>query len=901
MQAITKRLYIIDGNSILHRAWHAIPPLTTHDGLVVNAVYGFATVIDKLILEQHPTHLVVCWDVKGGTFRDDVFDDYKAGREVKEQELYDQIEYINELLDAYGIPYFGMEGYEADDLIGTIAEIERKNDATDTVIITGDLDALQLVDESTEAHIFVKGFSNMKVYDVEAVKERFGFGPDHIVDYKALAGDTSDNIPGVKGIGAKTATTLIQLYGGMDDIYAALRDGSMEGAISEGVRKKLEADEKNARMSLELATIMRDVPMKFSFKKAEVEEADWAAVKTLYKRFEFAGLLQRLESRGSVQKQEQTTPETIPNTTREGSVIVDGTGEHAAELIDRFTDTKALYAIEVVSHTPDLFGSSITALGISDGKQTVVFSSPSTKTIALLQPFLESHLLIAYDLKRLLKLFSLLDVTLSPHGLDLMVASYLVSVGDRQLSLESIFASLLGTKAVDMPTNFTRDANFLVFGNVVAQYVAVAEKLAKQLKESGMKKLYETIEHPLIQVLFEMERDGVMVDVDILKKMSKTLTKEIDSLTKQIWKLADKEFNVNSPSQLADILFTDLLLPIKGIKKTKSGYSTAASELEKLWETHKIVPLISHYREMSKLKSTYVDALPELVGADDRLRTSFNQTVAATGRLSSSDPNLQNIPIRTELGREIRKAFVAPEGHKLLALDYSQIELRLVAAFSKDKKMINVFTSGGDIHRSTAAEVFGVPEDKVTKEQRRAAKAVNFGIIYGMGPRALSRNIEVSYQEAKDFIERYFEVFPAVRTYLDSSLEAAQKVGYAESLFGRRRELPDLDSGMQMLRAAAERMAINMPLQGTAADMIKMAMVEAQTWLIKEGLGSDARMILQVHDELVFEVKDGLVDKVAKKMKEVMEGVVTLEVPLTVDVEVGQDWRDMEPWIKTSS
>ncbi|PIR47408.1 DNA polymerase I [Candidatus Uhrbacteria bacterium CG10_big_fil_rev_8_21_14_0_10_50_16] len=898
MQAITKRLYIIDGNSILHRAWHAIPPLTTHEGLVVNAVYGFATVIDRLILEQHPTHLVVCWDVKGGTFRDEVFDDYKAGREVKEQELYDQVAYINEILDAYGIPYFGIEGYEADDLIGTIAEIERHNDATDTVIITGDLDALQLVDDSTEAHIFVKGFSNMKVYDVEAVRERFGFGPDHVIDYKALAGDSSDNIPGVKGIGAKTATTLIQLYGDLDGIYAALNDGSMEGSISPGVQKKLREDEKNARMSLELATIMRDVPMKFSFNKAQVEEADWQKVKQLYKRFEFANLLQRLESRGSVEKQEAKAP---TKKIVRGFVIVDATGDNVSDLLDVFSGTETQYALEVVSHTPDLFGSSLTALALSNGLQTYVFPSPSKRTIQSLLPFLVSRAFITYDLKRLLKLFETVDATLSPEGFDVMVASYLVSVGDRKLSLDSIFASQLGSKAIDIPTDFTKDSGFITFGNAVAQYVPLAEHLTKRLQDSGMQSLYETIEHPLIQVLFEMERDGVMLDVDVLKKMSKVLEKELETLTKQIWKLAGRECNINSPSQLAEVLFTDLQLPVKGIKKTKTGYSTAASELEKLWETHAIVPLISQYREMSKLKSTYVDALPELVGADGRLHTSFNQTVAATGRLSSSDPNLQNIPIRTELGREIRKAFVTPKGHTLLALDYSQIELRLVAAFSKDEKMIKVFTSGGDIHKSTAAEVFNVPEEEVTKEQRRAAKAVNFGIIYGMGPRALSRNIDVSFQEAKEFIERYFEVFPAVRAYLDASLETAKEAGYAETLFGRRRELPDLDSGMQMLRASAERMAVNMPLQGAAADMIKMAMVEAQAWLMEEGYGGDARMILQVHDELVFEVKDSLVDTVAKKMKAVMEGVVQLPVPLTVDVEVGQDWKDMQPWNQTGS
>lgn len=892
MAAITKRIYIIDGNSLLHRAWHAIPPLTTQDGLVVNAAYGFAMVLDKLIQEHQPTHLAVCWDVAGGTFRDEVFEDYKAGRETKEQELYDQIDLIDDILEAYGIPSMGIEGYEADDLIGTIAEIERHNPATDTVIITGDLDALQLVDDSTEVHFFVKGLSQTKVYDVDAVNERYGFGPEFIVDYKALAGDSSDNIPGVKGVGAKTATALIQQFGGVEDIYKALKDGSMDKVVKESVQKKLEVDEKNAMMSLELAEIVRDVPMEFSVKDAKIEGQDWDRVKELFRAFEFNNLLRRLEARGDIEVEEVRPAKKAKG----AKVVLDEDGSHVDAMLKALKGKKDRYALEVVSHAQDLFGSSITALALSNGKTTYVFKTPSHDTLKVLVGFFEERSFVTHDLKRVIRTFEPMGIDISRNGMDIMVAGYLATVGDRNQSINSILSSLLGTNVPDIPEGYTKDANYEQLGSVASLYVKASDELVSILDDTKMRKLYDTVEHPLIGVLHEMERDGVLLDTDVLKTMSQELEKEISKISKQIWKHAGKEFNINSPSQLADILFVDLMLPTKGIKKTKTGYSTAASELEKLWDEHKMIPLISKYREMSKLKSTYIDALPELVDSNGRVHTSFNQTVAATGRLSSKDPNLQNIPIRTELGREIRKAFVAPRGRKLIAIDYSQIELRLVAAFSGDKKMIEVFTSGGDIHRSTAAEVFGVKDDKVTKEQRRAAKAVNFGIIYGMGPRALSRNIDVSFQEAKDFIERYFEVFPAVRKYLDRSLTDAQEAGYAISKFGRRRELPELDSGIPMLRAAAERMATNMPLQGSAADIIKIAMVEAQAWLKEQGYGDDARMLLQVHDELVFEVKNDLVDTVAKKMKEIMEGVAKLKVPLTVDVEVGQNWKDLKAW-----
>ncbi len=894
MSAHKKTLFIIDGNSLLHRAWHAIPPLTTRDGRVVNAVYGFAMVLEKLKEADHPTpsngvhtHLAVCWDTEGGTFRDEVFDGYKAGRAEKEQELYDQIPIIQQMLEAHGIASFGVKGFEADDLIATIAK--KAHGKIKVVIVTGDLDALQLVNDSVEVRFFVKGLSQTKTYDSAAVQERYGFGPEHIVDYKSLAGDSSDNIPGVKGIGAKTATELIQRFGSVEEIYKALKSGRLEKEMKPAVAAKLAADEKGARMSAKLAGAQFNAPIAFSLAKMSWNKPDTNRIRAMYRDLEFTSLLRRMEN----DRADAGTPSYENTKIRKydaSPVTLDADGTSLPNLTKEFDNPKTLYALDVRTHAADLFGSTVTAIAVSDGKTSFVYKTPSKKTIGAIISWAKGKRLAAFDLKRILHILA--DEGLeAPRGMDIMIASYLLGIGDRQNSMDSVLSFLVGSRVPDMPKAFVSAEDYRALGTVVSQLHKAAGLLIDHLQADGMTKLYEEIEHPLIAVLFAMERNGILIDREALGGMAKTMDKEISTLQKHIWKLAGGEFNINSPSQLADVLFIKLLLPVKGIKKTQTGYSTAASELEKIWEEHEVVPLLSEYRELTKLKSTYVDALPQLVARDGRVHTSFNQTVAATGRLSSSDPNVQNIPVRTELGREIRRAFVAPRGRKLLSLDYSQIELRLVAAFSGDKKMQAVFKKGGDIHASTAAEVFGVSIDHVTKDQRRAAKAVNFGIIYGMGPRALSRNIGVTFEEAKAFIEKYFAAFPAVRAYLDESLQRAKKEGYAVSLFGRRRLLPDLNSGMQMLRAAAERMAVNMPLQGSAADIIKKAMVEAHEWL---GGRNDARLLLQVHDELLLEVELSAVNEVAEAIKNIMEHVVKLDVPLNVDVEVGSNWRDLE-------
>ncbi|MEK7094836.1 MAG: DNA polymerase I [Patescibacteria group bacterium] len=885
----TKRFYILDGNALLHRAWHAIPPLTTKEGLVVNAVYGFAMVFEKLIANEKPTHLAVCWDMEGGTFRNDLFEKYKAHREKKEDELYAQIPIIERYLNILGVPLFKKKGFEADDLLGTLAKKSSKH--AEITIVTGDLDSLQLVNDKVSVLFFVKGLSETKLYDINAVKERFGFGPETLVDYKALRGDASDNIPGVKGIGEKTATELLQKYGSLAGIYRMLKKGNVEKDFRASVAEKLSSGERDAMLCQKLAKIVLNVPIEFSLKDSIVKKPNEELLRAFYREMEFSSLLKKREG----------VSEIIPSSSKGRSVGVKPSGavviiQNDAEIKDalEMLKTADTIAIDARVATASLFGQGLAVFAISDGKQSFVFPNPTADVVRSVLSETSGKEVISHDLKRLLHL---LDETNSldwsftkAKGVDLMVASYLTRAGSRNYDVDTVLSELFGTGLPNFPTSFSSVHDLKSYGELVAAFVKSSTEAKRRLEKDEMLKLYEEVEHPLISVLFGMELSGILVDEDSLGDMSKSLGGSIGVLEKKIWKEAGHEFNISSPSQLAEVLFNELKLPAKGLKKTQTGISTAANELEKIEDAHNVVKMIGEYRELTKLKSTYVDALPLLIKSDGRVHTTFNQTITATGRLSSSDPNLQNIPIRTEIGREIRKAFVAPEGKVLVAADYSQIELRLVAAFSKDKNMLEVFKSGGDIHAATAAKVFGVNENEVSPEQRRAAKTVNFGIIYGMGPRALARNIGVSFEDAKSFIEKYFLAFPGVRQYLDEALLEAKRKGYAETIFGRRRYLPDLKNGVQMLRAAAERMATNMPLQGAAADIMKKAMLKVADW--KKPAGT--LVLLQVHDELVLEVPRDVADDVVRVLPKLMCDVADLAVPLEVKIKTGKNWGEME-------
>lgn len=887
--SMDSHVYLIDGHALLHRAWHAIPPLTTKDGTVVHAMYGFLMTLEKLRADEPLTHLAVCWDMEGGTFRDELFSDYKATREKKEDELYAQIPLIQGVLDAYGIPWFGVEGFEADDVLGTLAHLITAEDSKAKVtIVTGDMDTLQLVNDRVEVLAFVKGVSQTKRYTPKEVEERWGVRPEQVVDYKALRGDTSDNIPGVKGIGEKTASELLQTHGTLERVLAAAQEG--DDSMSASVVKKLVAGVEQAHLSQTLARIRTDAPVVWSAKRAVVPGQTPTAVLDLYRHYEFRTLLARVEKKQSAMALPQAVEYAVHEGEQKRFAVVDTDGSALSAALGAIQEAERV-AFHVWND-----GGAVQAIALANGKTAYVFLEPSAHVCRELVQAWGEQEWVAFDRKACLHALSEsvphMETTLFARsgGLDALVANYLVHPGGRNVTPDDVAAQWLGTGIPSWPSTCKTPDDAERAGLCVASLLLTAEALERELDTQGMSTLYQTIEHPLIRVLFAMERSGVAVNAQVLAKQGSALSAKKQALEEQIVKYAGQTFNLNSPSQLAHILFEVLALPTKGIKRTTTGYSTAAPELEKLQGTHPIIEAIGLYREYAKLLSTYIDTLPNLIDSHGRIHSSFNQTVAATGRLSSSDPNLQNIPIRTSEGKMIREAFVAEQGFCLVGADYSQIELRLVAAFSGDPTMKEFFRTGRDIHRSTAAAVFGVSEEEVTKEQRRAAKAVNFGMIYGIGPRALGRDIGVSTAQASDFMEKYFAVFPRVRAYLDELIVEARRTGYAQTIFGRRRPLPDLQSGMPMLRSAAERMAMNMPLQGAAADIMKRAMIRFYEQIELRGWNERVRMVLQVHDELVLEVAVGMEEEVGVALREAMEGAADIGVPCTVEVSVGDNW-----------
>lgn len=850
-------LVVIDGNALLHRAWHGVPPLTTTDGTVVNAVYGFANVIERILDEQQPEYLAVAWDLPGKTFRHELYKEYKGTRKKKEPELYAQIPMIQELLDAYKIPNLSVEGMEADDIIGTLAKTYGPDNSIHVRIITGDLDSLQLVADDVEVEFFVKGLSQTKIYDEEAVMDRYGLAPHQLIDLKTLMGDSSDNLPGIPGVGIKTATTLLREHESLVGIIDALNRGELKKSIA----SKLEDQTEQLKLMRKLVTIVTDVPLDFTVKDAEVEEPDLELLKDLYSNYGFRRWMNKYNDT-------ESTPAPTPKET--------------ASMVDWSELEKETLSITIEKKERDLFGSEIGVIWLSDGKNISKVENPEESQIAaIVEALSNAKELVCYDYKGLLHEFSKLSVKQTGVN-DLLLLDYLVESHARDNSLETILTKYAGLKEGD-------DG-----GQVVRLMSKAAESLNTTLKERNMTAVYEDIDFPLLAVLYQMESAGIAVDKVHLEDMSKTFEGRISSLTKDIHRLADKEFNINSPSQLSEILFEDLNLPTKGIKKTKTAYSTAASELEKLWDEHEIIPKISEYREIAKLQSTYVEALPKLVAADGRIHTTYNPAVAATGRLSSTDPNLQNIPTRTELGREIRKAFVADSGKILVAMDYSQIELRLAAAFAEDSGFIDAFQADKDIHAVTAAQVLGKEESEVTKAERSAAKAINFGILYGMGVRNLAKSTGFSQEDAKSFMAKYFDLHKGINEYMDRMKEFAHNNGYVETEDGRRRYLPEINSHVPMLRAAAERMAINMPIQGTQADLLKRAMISIEAWIKKAS--ADITMLLQVHDELIFEVAESDVEKIIEPIKEIMTTAWKGKVPLKVNVETGKNWGELKPY-----
>ena len=878
------KLMAIDGNSIINRAYYGIRPLTTRDGLYTHAVFGFLTTLLRLREEESPDAVCVTFDVHAPTFRHTADETYKATRKPMPEELRMQMPVLKEVLDALRIPRYELEGWEADDLLGTIS---RKCEAADweCVIVTGDKDSLQLITDRTKVKLVSTRMGQTTTKDMtpESFQEQYGFAPIHMIDLKALMGDASDNIPGVPGIGEKTAMDLVQKYGSIDALYAKMPEVEAKPAAL----KKLQAGEESARHSYWLATIATDAPLAFRPEENRVQEPGEAAY-PLFLRLEFTKLIEKfgLTAQKAPAAQAPAVSVTVEKVT---------TPEQANALLAHWRKADHVSVLTL----PDLTGAAVVC---ETGEGTAVtaelfFDKYQGDWNALLRALFSADIRkVSHNVKDLMRTLADNGLPADGFAFDTALAAYLLDATAGSYDLQRLFVSYYNEE-LSKPLYLEKDAFSLLGDSAAAEasldrYTAAVdalyETLAPKLREKDLWELFETAEMPLCAVLADMERAGCRVDARALSAFGEALSARIAQQEQAIYEMAGEEFNINSPKQLGEILFGKLGLPHG--KKTKTGWSTNADVLEKLRYEAPIVSAVLEYRQYAKLKSTYADGLLKALDSDGRVRTRFQMTVTATGRLSSTEPNLQNIPTRTDLGSEIRRMFVPAEGCVLVDADYSQIELRLLAHISGDPAMQAAFTSGQDIHSATAAQVFHVAPEDVTHEMRRRAKAVNFGIVYGISAFSLSQDIGVSVAEAKAYMDAYFATFPGVRRYMDAVVEQARETGYVETLFHRRRDLPELSSSNRNLRAFGERVALNMPIQGTAADIMKLAMIAV--WKGLRETIPEARLVLQVHDELIVECPEDQAAAVAQLLTEKMEHVVSLAVPLTADAHWGKNWLE---------
>lgn len=878
------KLMAIDGNSIINRAYYGIRPLTTRDGLYTHAVFGFLTTLLRLREEESPDAVCVTFDVHAPTFRHTADETYKATRKPMPEELRMQMPVLKEVLDALRIPRYELEGWEADDLLGTIS---RKCEAADweCVIVTGDKDSLQLITDRTKVKLVSTRMGQTTTKDMtpESFQEQYGFAPIHMIDLKALMGDASDNIPGVPGIGEKTAMDLVQKYGSIDALYAKMPEVEAKPAAL----KKLQAGEESARHSYWLATIATDAPLEFRPEENRVQEPGEAAY-PLFLRLEFTKLIEKfgLTAQKAPAAQAPAVSVTVEKVT---------TPEQANALLAHWRKADHVSVLTL----PDLTGAAVVC---ETGEGTAVtaelfFDQYQGDWNALLRELFSADIRkVSHNVKDLMRTLADNGLPADGFAFDTALAAYLLDATAGSYDLQRLFVSYYNEE-LPKPFYLEKDAFSLLGDSAAAEasldrYTAAVdalyETLAPKLREKDLWELFETAEMPLCAVLADMERAGCRVDARALSAFGEALSARIAQQEQAIYEMAGEEFNINSPKQLGEILFGKLGLPHG--KKTKTGWSTNADVLEKLRYEAPIVSAVLEYRQYAKLKSTYADGLLKALDPDGRVRTRFQMTVTATGRLSSTEPNLQNIPTRTDLGSEIRRMFVPAEGCVLVDADYSQIELRLLAHISGDSAMQAAFTSGQDIHSATAAQVFHVAPEDVTHEMRRRAKAVNFGIVYGISAFSLSQDIGVSVAEAKAYMDAYFATFPGVRRYMDAVVEQARETGYVETLFHRRRDLPELSSSNRNLRAFGERVALNMPIQGTAADIMKLAMIAV--WKGLRETIPEARLVLQVHDELIVECPEEKAAAVAQLLTEKMEHVVSLAVPLTADAHWGKNWLE---------
>ena len=863
-----KKLLILDSNSILNRAFYGVRYLSARDGTPTNAIYGFLNILLKLIKEQEPDYICAAFDVKAPTFRHKQYEGYKAQRKPMPEGLAAQMPLAKDVLRAMGVTILEKEGYEADDIIGTVARLCEESEIS-CFIATGDKDDLQLASDKTKVILTVtkSGYNETIIYDDKAVKEKYRVTPTEFIDVKALMGDPSDNIPGVKGVGEKTAMSLIEKHHSIEYIYENIDGIGLKGAMLQ----KMKDGRKMAFMSKELATINRNTPIEFNAEECVFDGFENnGELYEILKRLELNSIIKKLDLSG---------------------------GDNVKENEDIFKDfsyqvgDKNMISGDKVTVVLDFDGDNISSAAVGAGNNAVVLNEQDD-----IKELLEDDSIakVMFDVKEaIVKLNGRIDIKNISD--DTAIAAYLVDPAKNEYTIEKLASEYFGTviekpevKQLSLLDDVETDRSEYLAKCAVALGV-LNERIGDKIKENGQEKLYHEVELPLVTVLAHLEINGFLVDDNQLKEFADKLGEKIDALTNEIYMLAGEEFNINSPKQLGVILFEKLEL--KPVKKTKTGYATNADVLEKLRDKHPIVNFIMEYRQLAKLKSTYCDGLTAVVNPNThRIHSVFTQTVTVTGRLSSTEPNLQNIPTRTELGREIRKMFVAKEGYVLVDADYSQIELRVLAHIANDETMINAFRNNEDIHAVTASQVLGIPLEDVTKEQRSSAKAVNFGIVYGIGEFSLAQDLHISVKEAKAYIESYLEKYHGVRNYMESIKEQAKKDGYVKTMLNRIRYIPELKSPNYNIRQFGERVALNTPIQGTAADIIKLAMVRVDNRLINEGLKS--KLILQVHDELIVEAHKDEVDKVKQILSEEMQSAMELNVPLKVDMSTGHSWYD---------
>lgn len=844
---MTKRLAVIDGKSVFYRGYYAMPGLALPDGTPTGGVFGFTSIAIELIKKLEPDYVAVAWDIKGTSAakRLEIFDGYKAGRTKPQDDFYAQLPILREVLEAFNWPLYELDQYEADDIMGTFAA-QAKEEGVEACLITGDYDLLQLIDDNTGVYITRTGSTDLVRYDDDAFEAKYGIKVSQFVDYKALVGDSSDNIPGVPKIGPKAAQSLLMAYGDLDGIYA--HTDELKGAQ----QKNIVEGKASAYMSQKLAQIFIDAPISIDWNETSIERTRVDKILEVLHKYQFNSLVARL-----------------PKHMKLGDEVVN-VEEAKAEVVGlevvEWPDTLRIDGPVLIDVIDD-------ALWVSTDKKTV--ATKLVKDIdASIWTALEMSSVVSYDVKDIYHKLAALDAFPRFSEVhDIRQGAFLIDPLQRDRSA----VALIGQEAPE-PAQLLAGL-WTVYDTQVAFFE----------KEPKLARVAHDLDFPLTYTLFRMEHRGVLIDPMVLQKMSDTLGAEHKKLEQEMYSMVGYEFNIGSPSQLSEVLFTKLQLPTAGIKKGKTGYSTGQAELDKLRGQHPIIELIEQTRELAKLKNTYTDSLPKLADEHNRIHTTFNQDVAATGRLSSTNPNLQNIPIRSDLGRKIREAFTTDGDKVLVSADYSQFELRLAAVLADDKKLINDFNGDVDIHTKTASEVYGIPMDEVTKNQRRDAKVINFGVLYGMSPHGLAANTGMSFGQAKDFIDQYFKLRAPIRKFIDDTLTKARTEGYVETYFGRRRPTPDIQSSNFMVRAGAERAAANMPIQGTEADLMKLAMIR-----VDEKLGDLGEQVLQIHDSILIECPEENAEKVAEILKTTMEEIAPeLGISLRVDVSTGKNWGEL--------